>query len=129
MIALDTNVLVRIFTGDNPEQLQIARRLMEGLSEDAPAFVCRETILELAWVLERSYRFGRHEIADVLESLMLTKDVVVETAADLRTAIAGWREGEAGLGDRMVVAAALRAGASPVVTFKAARLPGMELLR
>lgn len=132
MIALDTNILVRVFTEDDPEQTRIAQRLMDGLTEDQPGFICREVVLEFVWVLERTYRIERDRIAAALRGLLRARELVVETAEDLAPAISDWQAGGgAGLGDRMVVAAALRAGASPVVTFdlKAARLPGMEVLR
>lgn len=130
MIALDTNVLVRIFTEDDPEQTRVAQRFMDGLTEDRPGFICREVVLELVWVLERTYRIKRERIAEAVKGLLRSRELVVETADDLALAIADWQEGGAGLSDRMVVAAARRAGAGPVMTFarKAARIPGMELL-
>ena len=130
MIGLDTNVLVRFLMEDDPEQYRMAWRLMAGLSASRQGFICRDVVLELAWVLERSYRMDRARIADVLDDLIASPEVVVEAGEDVASALAAWREGGAGLGDRMIVAAALRAGASPVMTFdrKAAGIPGMELL-
>ena len=52
MTALDTNVLIRYLVGDVPEQAESARVLIDGLTTDNPGFICREVVLEVAWVLE-----------------------------------------------------------------------------
>ena len=66
MTALDTNVLIRYLVGDVPAQAEAARALIEGLIPDDPGFICREVVLEVAWVLERSYRLTRPQVADAL---------------------------------------------------------------
>ena len=65
MTALDTNVLIRYLVGDVPEQAEAARALIDELTPDDPGFICREVVLEVAWVLERSYRFTRPQVAEV----------------------------------------------------------------
>lgn len=59
MIALDTNVLVRYLVDDDAEQARAARKLLEGLAAERPAFICREVMIELVWVLQRAYRLPR----------------------------------------------------------------------
>ena len=39
MIGIDTNVLVRVFVDEAPEQTSAALQLLSGLSQDNPAFV------------------------------------------------------------------------------------------
>ncbi len=56
MIALDTNVLVRYLVDGDAEQVQAARTLLESLAAEHPAFICREVMIELAWVLSRQRR-------------------------------------------------------------------------
>ena len=130
MIALDTNVILRFLVGDDPEQARIARDFMSKLEKHRRGFICREVVLELAWVLERSYKVERSRIADALERLIAAEEIVVETADDIASSIASWRAGGAGLGDWMISVAAWRAGAHAIVTFdgKAARIPGASLL-
>lgn len=130
MIALDTNVLVRFLVADDADQARRVRDLMAELREDRPGFVCREVVLELAWVLERTYGLGRDRIADTLDGLIAAREIVVESADDIASSVAAWRDGGPGLGDRMIAAAARRAGAERLATFdrKAARLPGAWLL-
>ena len=59
MVALDTNVIVRYLVRDNLEQAEAARGLVEGLTSENPGFICRESMVEIAWVLKRVYRFSR----------------------------------------------------------------------
>ena len=130
MIALDTNVLVRFLVCDDEAQAASAQTLLASLSDEQPGFVCREVILELVWVLERAYGFPREEIADVLEQLVSTEELVVEAAADVARAAFRYGTDEAGFSDLMILAAAERSHALPVYTFdqKAARVEGVSLL-
>ena len=47
MIGLDTNVLVRYLTQDDPDQAALATRIVEKeLTEDAPGFICLVVLIE-----------------------------------------------------------------------------------
>ena len=130
MIALDTNVLVRYLVDDDATQSGAARALIADLSPEAPGFVCREVLVELVWVLERAYGFSRDGIASVLEILFGTPALRIEVADDVVRAVYGYRRGGAEFADRMIAAAARRAGASALYTFdrQAARLENATLL-
>jgi predicted nucleic-acid-binding protein len=131
MIALDTNVLVRYLTQDDPDQAAAAGELVAGLTAHTPGFICREVVVELVWVLERRYGFPRAEITAALEGLLAAAEIVVEAADDVGWALFRYREEGLGFADLMIAAAARRAGASKLVTFdqKAARIKGVRLLR
>lgn len=130
MIAIDTNVLVRFLTQDDPEQARAATGFMNGLRQTNPGFISREVMVELVWVLERAYGFSRAEVAGALEALLSATEIEVEVADDTGRAVFQYREGGFGFADLMIAAAARRADAMPLVTFdrKAARIPGVELL-
>ena len=130
MIALDTNVLIRYLTRDNPEQAEAARALLQGLTTNGPGFICREVVIEVVWVLERSYRFRRERIANIVVELMATDTLVIEDDNDVAQAAAAYREGSADFSDLMILAAANRVGALPLCTFdrRFARLDGTELV-
>lgn len=131
MIALYTNILVRYLVRDDEKQAEAARTLLESLTIDQPGFVCREVIVELVWVLERSYQCSRDRIATVLEQLATTESLVVETGNDVIRAASRYRSGVAGFSDLMILSAAERSQAHLLYTFdqKAARLEGVELLQ
>ncbi|WP_019956757.1 PIN domain-containing protein [Yoonia vestfoldensis] len=130
MIAIDTNVLVRFLTQDDPEQAAAASALMRGLTQAAPGFICREVMLELVWVLERAYGFSRVDVTVALEGLLAAVEIEIEAADDVGTALFRYRDEGFGFADLMIAAAARRAGATSLVTFdrKAAQLPGVDLL-
>jgi len=130
VIALDTNVLVRILTQDDPIQAAQAATLVDRLGPRNPAFLSREVLVELVWVLERGYRLSREDIADTLEHLLAAEGFVLETTDDLANVIHRYRHDGYGFADLMILAAAKRAGITELYTFdrKAAGLPRAKLL-
>ena len=130
MTAVDTNVIVRYLVGDDAEQAEAARALIDGLTPGAPGFICREVVIEVAWVLERSYRFTRTRVAETLMDLTASDSLVVENSDDVAAAAHRYREGGAGFSDLMILAAAERAEAMPLHTFdrRLARMEGVVLV-
>ena len=130
MIALDTNVLVRYLVRDHPAQAETARELVASLTPDRPGFICREVVVELVWVLTRSYGTPREQIGTVLLGLLGSESILIESADDVGRAALGYARGVAGFADLMVVAAARRQGATPLYTFdqRASHVDGVELL-
>ena len=130
MIALDTNVLVRFLTQDDPGQSTEADRLMGRLTGDTPGHVCCEVLVELVWVLERAYKYPRADIARVLEGLLSATELVVEAADDVGAVLQLYEDKGFGFPDLMIRQSSLRSGARTLVTFdrKAAQLSGVTLL-
>ena len=128
MTAVDTNVVVRYLVGDDAEQAEAARKLIDRLTSSSPGFICREVVIEVAWVLERSYRFTRAQIAEVLMGLTASDSLVVENSDDVAAAAHRYRQGGAGFADLMILSAAEREGATSLHTFdcRLARLGGSE---
>jgi predicted nucleic-acid-binding protein len=80
MIGLDTNIVVRYLTHDDPVQTAKAIELFASLSVDAPGFLSLIALVESVWVLERSYRFTKNEIVRVVEIFLRGREVIVERA-------------------------------------------------
>ncbi|MCY4424640.1 MAG: type II toxin-antitoxin system VapC family toxin [Acidimicrobiaceae bacterium] len=116
MTALDTSVIVRYLVGDDAVQAAAARALMDRLTPDDPGFICREVAVEVAWVLERSYRFARGRIAATLMDLTASDSLVVEDSDDVAAAAHRYGQGGPGFSDLMILSAAERASAAPVRT-------------
>ena len=64
MLAIDTNVIVRYLTGDQPGQFAKAKALIDG--EDV--FVCTTVLLETEWVLRSVYGYGPAQLAGALRA-------------------------------------------------------------
>ena len=89
MIAIDTNVVVRILVADSPDQTARARALIEQTS----VWVSATVILEAAWVLSSRYGFSPHRIADALTSLGGVPGVSFEKAEAILRAFDAVRAG------------------------------------
>lgn len=74
-IAVDTNVLVRAITEDDPQQTQIAERL---LADAELVAIPAMALCELCWVLGRIYNFGAPEIGKVIRTLVAVDNVVMD---------------------------------------------------
>ena len=59
MIGLDTNILVRYFTHDQPAQTTLVLEVMDSLTPEKPGFISLLVLVELVWVLERFFRTTR----------------------------------------------------------------------
>ena len=131
MIGLDTNILVRYFAQDDPVQSHKATVVMEQrLTEQSPGFVSIVALAETVWVLERSYRLRKQEIAIVIERILGADALLGEHEAEVATALTALWEGRGSFADALVGAINAQAGCSRTLTFdrKALRLPGFDLL-
>ncbi|OYU17028.1 MAG: hypothetical protein CFE34_17890 [Rhodobacteraceae bacterium PARR1] len=130
MIGLDTNVLIRFFVQDDPEQAQAAAEVMGRLGTETAGFICREVMVELVWVLERAYRLPRADIARALDGLLEAREIVIEAADRVAIALDRYRKGGPGFADQMIALAGQGAGCHETDSFdrQAAKVPGMRLL-
>jgi predicted nucleic-acid-binding protein len=131
MIGLDTNVVVRYLTHDDPTQAAAATRMMNSLSPDSPGFLSLIVIAELVWVLAISYRYSKKEIEQVLENLLRSRELVVERADIVSQARRAFSAGRADFADYLVERCARAADCQITITFDqgAATVEGMRLLR
>ena len=130
MIGLDTNILVRYLTQDDPIQSPKAREIIERrLTEENPGFVSIVAMVETVWALDRAYKLAAHEIAAAVERLLQTDVLVVENEQEVFTAMIALTEGQGSFADAVIVALGTSAKCSRTLTFdhKALRLPGFEL--
>lgn len=127
MIGLDSNVLLRYLTQDDPGQSRKATELLEvHLTEEYPGFVSVVAMAELAWVLERSYRLSPTAIAACIERILQTDVLVVENEQQVFAAMFALKKGQGSFADALIVALGSKAGCTKTLTFdrKALRLPG-----
>ena len=132
MIALDTNLLVRLLTNDDPRQAaKVETWLRVHATPQSPAYVDHVVLCELGWVLERSYGYARGDVHDALATLLAHEQLKFESPGLIRRALALYREGPADFSDYLLAVRAHAAGFSPVLTLdkKAARTATHELLR
>jgi predicted nucleic-acid-binding protein len=130
VIALDTNVIVRIVTEDDPKQLKAALKVFKADS----LWICKTVLLETEWVLRYSYGLSPKSILSTFRKLLGYPQLQVE---DRQAVLWALRLFEQGLDFADALHLASSRGAARLVTFdqpfaKAARSleggPTVELL-
>ena len=72
MKAVDTNILARYITQDDPREAELAEQaLMDGV------FVSLTVLLETAWLLRSRYGFTRIEVGDAIDVILSLASVDV----------------------------------------------------
>jgi len=118
VIALDTNVVVRLLVEDDAVQTSAALRLVRrARDEGARLFVADLVVCEVAWVLRSCYGKSRQEIADALDLFTAVDEAEFESANGVAAAIAAIRTGRGDLADYLIRDAATAAGCPAVATF------------
>lgn len=79
-VTLDTNVLVRLATQDDPAQAAQALQVLQNATLIA---VPTPALCELVWVLLRGYRYTPAQVAQALRTLIQVRHVVCHTPAVL----------------------------------------------
>ena len=130
MIGLDTNVLVRYIAQDDPVQSPKATRLIESLAADEPGYVSLISVVELVWVLTGCYSSAKAEICVVLETLLRTKEILVENADVAWKALRLFKASNADFADCLIERSANEAGCGYTATFDrdAVKNSGMRLI-
>jgi predicted nucleic-acid-binding protein len=130
MIGLDTNVLVRYIAQDDAKQAAKATKLIEGLTTEEPGFVPLVAVVELVWVLSSSYDLKRAQIAQALEVLLHSKQLLVDQAEHVVRALRAYRVGNADFADCLIERTAVAAGCDRTMTFDlgASTSAGMTLI-
>ncbi len=131
MIGLDTNVLVRYLTQDDPVQSAQANAFVERqLSSAEPGIIGHIVLSEVGSVLSRAYGHTREQVADALGALLTCREFQVESPDLAILAVQDYRQGTADFSDYLLGRAHQRLGARYTATFdrKAAQAPQFTLL-
>ncbi|MDP9838820.1 putative nucleic-acid-binding protein [Neorhizobium huautlense] len=131
MLGLDTNVVIRLLTNDDPAQRRTALRFAEGLGVDYTAYLTLVGIVELDWALRSRLGFSRQASTAAIGKLLQTRGLVIEHHDLVVKALRLATTERADFADALIAARSLDAGCVSIKTFdqKAAnRVPGMELL-
>jgi predicted nucleic-acid-binding protein len=131
MIGLDTNILIRYLSQDDPVQSVKATEILERrLTQKNPGFVSIVAMVETVWVLDRAYGLTAHDIATVVERLLQVEVLTIENEQEVFTAMVALKRGRGSFADALIAELGARAGCTRTLTFdqKAVRLRGFELV-
>ncbi len=103
MIALDTNIIVRLFVDDESsrEQALLVRKF---LSHHKCVYISQIVQIELVWVLMSSYQFDKNTVIDVLEILYKRDDFSLENPQQFYRALMLFKQGNADFSDYLIFA-------------------------
>ena len=132
MKGLDTNVIVRYLTQDDPKQAAVATRYIERhCTEESPGVIGHITLCEIVWVLKSNYSQDRDSIARVIEHLLQIAQIKVLEPALVWRALGDFRQSSADFADHLLARVNEARGCESTVTFdkSAAKQPLFELLK
>jgi predicted nucleic-acid-binding protein len=89
VIALDTSIVVRALVRDDPQQAEIAARVMES----ERLWLCKTVLLETEWVLRYRYKREREEIDRAFRKLLGFRRLEVEDRAAVGRALFWYSQG------------------------------------
>ncbi len=113
MRAVDTNVLVRLLTRDDPKQVAAADAFVQN-----GAWVSVLALAEAMWVLETVYDRGPKEIATAVDMLLSHEHLALQEPEAVASAVGVFRRRPTvGFSDCLLVELARRAGHLPLGTF------------
>jgi predicted nucleic-acid-binding protein len=131
MIGIDTNILIRYLTQDDPVQSAKATEILERrLTLKNPGFVSAVAMVETVWVLDRAYGLTAQEIATAVERLLQVEVLAVENEQEVFTAMVALKQGWGSFADALIAELGALVGCTRTLTFdqKAVRLPAFELV-
>ena len=118
MKGLDTNVLVRYLTEDDPRQAAAAVKEIEGTGKKDEKLIVQPLVLcELAWVLDSAYGVGKKELLDVFERILRTAQFEIPAKDLVWRSLADYRAGKGDFSDHLLGRLNEDAGASVTITF------------
>lgn len=130
MIGVDTNLLVRYLAQDDAVQSPVASKIVDGFTPEEPGYISQVVLVETVWVLTRAYKMPRGAIADIVESLLRAREIVVDRAEAGYLALATYRATKADFSDALIAHSGRLAGCRETLTFDkpAASHAGLSLV-
>ena len=100
MIAVDTNLIVRLVVMDDDRHFELARSTFE----KQPVYVSTIALLVTVWVLTRRYGFSRDAVLEALGAVFAVGSVTLENETHTKWALDRYSRG-ADLGDMLLLVA------------------------
>lgn len=127
MIAIDANIIVRVFIDDKEtQQVTAARNLVSKAKHVYLSFL---VLAEMVWVLTRAYGLNKPQILHILQEIYENAAFILDDKDVLRQAIAFFQDNTVDFSDCLILVNAQAANAQ-LYTFdaKLSRLNGVKKL-
>lgn len=124
---IDTNLLVRYLTEDDPSKANDVRRLLlKAAQGELMLLIPSVVIAELVWVLQSFYKLDREEIVPLLNAILHSRGVEVSDKATVADAVALYGDTAIDFIDAWIVAFAKAADVRAVYTFDRKHFKGTD---
>ena len=118
MLGVDTNVLVRFLVQDDPKQSQRARDFLDrAIDSGVPCFVSDVVLCEMVWVLTKSYKTRRFDVARIVGHLLRARHLTFTSLERLFTALEAYQVGDGDFSDYLIREHSRGEGYEMVATF------------
>jgi predicted nucleic-acid-binding protein len=117
-VVIDTNLLVRYLTDDEPPKAKAVDTLLNRASKgELKILIPSVVVAELVWVLESFYKLAAAEITELVESILNTPGVDIQDKWIIKAALKIYRSKEIDLVDAWIIEFAKAKGAKRIYTF------------
>ena len=89
MLAVDTNLIVRLVINDDPQQVERAVKVFQSRA----IFIPKSVLLETEWVLRYSYSLDRATIERSIHNIIRLPNVTVEDEGQVSRALSWYADG------------------------------------
>ncbi|MDP2752091.1 MAG: type II toxin-antitoxin system VapC family toxin [Rhodocyclaceae bacterium] len=131
MIGLDTNILLRILVDDESRDVAKARNFVATYAAQGHDFYVDTVVLiELVWVLESVFNYGRDHIATAIDALLANVAYILDGREAVAIALTAFRSSRADFSDCLIAARCQQMNCNMTVTLDRAMhdLVGVTLI-
>ena len=120
MIALDTNVLVRLLADDDPRQCARARAAVATAEANGEAVHVNDVVLaETMWAMATRYKTPKSKLVEIIRGLLDSGTFEFESRACFEETLRLFERSSADFSDCLIVAKNAAAGCRSTLTFDA----------
>ena len=102
MIAVDTNILIRLLV-DDPGQHEQVESARHQVKKEGAVFIPQVVQVETVWVLESAYKLARKQISPVLEHLHANAAFTLQNRSSFQWAMKQYIQGNADFSDYLIL--------------------------
>lgn len=129
MIGVDTNILLRLATGDDVAQVKTITRWLAAHAPDSPLHVNQIVLAETLWTLKSGYGYERAELQAFVDALLGNAVFHIEEATLVEDALGMFKSGKTDFADCLIFVKNARRCEATITFDRAARgLPGCVVL-
>ena len=116
--AVDTNILVRYITQDDPSQSPIASAIVRKIhARQKAVFVTQIVLCETIWVLRSYYKMGKPDVIEFLNNLLDDDGFELDGRMEVIDAFADFKTGKGDFSDYLIGRKVATVKCGPVFTF------------